>query len=87
MDFILFINNGNNCSESIVQSISFHNELYIGNPMSNNKSRGECLLKRVESITTEGVKLPGNVLLGKLYQWNDNVQVVKDEPAVKVCEL
>jgi len=68
MDFILFINNGNNCSESIVQSISFHNELYIGNPMSNNKSRGECLLKRVESITTEEVKNPENVLPGEACQ-------------------
>ena len=65
MDFILFINNGNNCSESIVQSISFHNELYIVNPMSNNKSRGECLLKRVESITTEEVKNPENILPGE----------------------
>ena len=68
MNFIFFINNGNNCSESIVQSISFHNELYIGNPMSNNRSRGECLLKRVESITTKEVKLPENVLLGEVCQ-------------------
>ena len=30
--------------------------------MSENKSGGEYILERVESITTEGVKLLGNVL-------------------------
>jgi len=29
--------------------------------MSEDKSRGKCLLERVESITIEGVKLPRNV--------------------------
>jgi len=52
MNFIFFVNNGKYCSESIVQSISFHDELSIGNPMSENGSRGECLLERIESITT-----------------------------------
>jgi len=65
MNFIIFINNGEDCSRSIVQSISFHNELCIRNPMSEDRSRGKCLLKRVESITIEGVKLPRNVLLGE----------------------
>jgi len=60
--------------------------LNIGNPMSEDRSRSKYLLERVESITTEGVKLPGNVLLGNLYQWNDNVQVVKNKPAIKVSE-
>jgi len=65
MNFIIFVNNGEDCSKSIVQSISFHNELYIRNPMSEDRSRGKCLLKRVESITIGGVKLPRNVLLGE----------------------
>jgi len=41
VNFIIFINNGKNCSESIVQSISFHNELSIGNPMSEDRCRGK----------------------------------------------
>jgi len=86
MNFIIFVNNGEDCSESIVRGISFHNELSIGNPMSKDKSRDECFLERVESILTGGVKLPRNVLLGKVCQWNDNVQVVEDEPVVKVCK-
>ena len=73
INFIFFINNRENCSESIVQSISFHNELSIENLISEDRSRDKCLLKRVESITAEGVKLLGNVLLGKACQWNDNV--------------
>ena len=66
MKFIFFINNRKNCSKSIVQSISFYNELNIGSLISENKSRGECLLERVESIMIKGVKLPKNVLLGKI---------------------
>ena len=86
MIFIIFINNEKNCSKSIARGISFHNELSIRNPMSKDRSRGKCFLERVESILTGGVKLPRNVLPGETCQWNDNVQVVEDEPAVKVCK-
>jgi len=68
INFIFSVNNREDCSESIVQSISFHNKLSIRNPMSKNGSRGECLLKRIESIMTEGVKLPRNILSGKACQ-------------------
>ena len=54
--------------------------------MSEDRSRGKCFLKRVESILTGGVELPRNVLPDEACQWNDNVQVVEDELAVKVCE-
>jgi len=86
VNFIIFINNGEDCSESIVQDISFHDELSIGNPMSEDGSEGKCFLERVESIYTGGVELPRNVLLGEACQWNDNVRVVEDEPVVKGCE-
>jgi len=73
MNFIFFINNGKDCSKSIVQSISFYNELSIGNPMSEDGGRGECFLERIESIMTRGVELLRNVLLGEACQWNDNI--------------
>jgi len=73
VNFIIFINNREDCSKSIVRGISFHNELSIGNPMSENRSGGKCFLERVESILTGGVELPRNVLPGKACQWNDNV--------------
>jgi len=34
INFIIFVNNRENCSESIVQSICFYNELSIRNPIS-----------------------------------------------------
>ena len=52
--------------------------------MSENRSRGKCLLERVESITTGGVKLLENVLLSEACQWNDNVQIIEDEPVIKI---
>ena len=86
VDFIIFINNGEDCSKSIVRDISFHDELSIGNPMSKDRSGGKYFLERVESILTGEVELPRNILPGEACQWNDNVQVVEDEPAVKVCK-
>jgi len=54
--------------------------------MSEDRSGGKCLLKSVESILTEGVKLPRNVLLGEVCQWNDNVQIIEDEPMIKISK-
>ena len=86
MNFIIFVNNGEDCSKSIVQGISFHDELNIGNPMSKDRSKGKYFLERVKSIYTGGVKLPRNVLPDETCQWNNNVQIVEDELAVKFCE-
>ena len=65
MNFIFFVTNRKDCSESIVWSISFHNKLSIKNLMSENRSKGKCFLERIESIIIEEVKLPRNVLLGE----------------------
>ena len=66
MNFIFFVNNGKDCNKNIVQSISFHDELSIGNPMSENEGRDECLLEKIESITTEGVELSRDILLDEI---------------------
>ena len=86
INFIILVNNEEDYSKSIIQSISFHNELCIRNPMSEDRSRSKCLFERVESFMIGRVKLLRNVLLGETYQWNDNVWVVEDELAVKVCK-
>jgi len=39
--------------------------LSIGNSISEDRCGDECFLERVESILTEGVELPRNVLLGE----------------------
>jgi len=51
-----------------------------------NGSRNECLFEGVKSVIIEGIKLLGNVFMDKICQWNDNVQVVKDELTIKVSE-
>jgi len=86
MNFIIFVNNEENCSESIVQSISFYNELYIGNLISENRSRSECLLERVESIMIGEVELLGNVLPDEVCQWNDNVQIIENELVIEISK-
>ena len=59
MDFIFFINNGKDCSESIVWSIR--------DPVSKDGSKGKYLLERVKSITIGGIKIPENIILGEMY--------------------
>ena len=68
INFIFFINNRKDYSESIVQSISFHDELSIGNLVSENRSGSKCLLERVKNITIGEVKLPRNILSDEIYQ-------------------
>jgi len=60
--------------------------LSIGNSISEDGSKIKCLLERVESITTGGVELSRNVLLNEACQWNDNVQIVEDEPVIKISK-
>ena len=52
--------------------------------MSEDRSGSEYLLERIESIMIGEVKLPSDVLPGEVCQWNDNVWVVEDEPAIKI---
>jgi len=60
--------------------------LSIRNLISKNGGGCEYFLERIENIMIEGVKLPRNVLLGKVCQWNNNVQVVEDELAIKISK-
>ena len=64
INFVFFIHNRKN--KSIVQSISFHNKLSIRDPVHKDGSKDECFLEKVEIITTERIKLPENILLGKV---------------------
>ena len=54
--------------------------------MSKNGSEDKCLLKRIESIMTERVELPRDILLDEVCQWNNNIQIVKDEPVIEISK-
>ena len=55
MNFIIFVNNGENCSESIVRGIGFYNELSIGNPMSKDRSISQIRYSLVVILELNGV--------------------------------
>ena len=59
----------------------------IRNSMSKDKNRGEYILKGVESITTEWVQFPENDLSDKACQWNNNIWIVEDKPAIEICKM
>ena len=58
----------------------------IRNLVYENRSRDECLLKGVKSITTEEIELRENILLDKIYQWNNNIWAVENELMIEVNE-
>jgi len=66
VNFIIFVHDRKNCSKSIVGGICFHNKLSIRDLVSKNGHRSEYLLKRVESIIAEVIKLPRNVFSSKV---------------------
>jgi len=68
MNFIIFVHDQKYCSESIVGDICLHNKLSVRNLVHKNRSRGKCILKEVESIMAEVVKLLGDVLLDQVSQ-------------------
>jgi len=68
MNFVFFIYNRKNYSKSIVQSISFHDELSIRDLICEDESQSKCFLEEVKSISTKEIKLPKNIHLGKVYQ-------------------
>ena len=51
--------------------------------MSKDRSGDKYLLERVENIIAEEIELPKNILLDEICQWNDNIQVVEDEPVIE----
>ena len=84
MNFIILVNNREDCSESIVQSISFYNKLCIRNLMSKDGGRDKYLLERVESIMIGGVKLSRNIFPDEVCQWNNNVQIIEDGLVIEI---
>ena len=59
----------------------------IGNLVHKDRSKNKCFLEGVENIITEGVKLLEDFLLGEIYQFNDDVQVIEDELVVKISKI
>lgn len=61
MNLIIVSHNEENCSESIIRGIGFHDQLSIGNLMSKNQSSYKCLLERIEEFSTVVIKIPRSV--------------------------
>ena len=59
MNFIIFVNNGKDYSESIVQSISFYNELSVRNPMSEDRSGINAFLRELKTSWQEKFNFQG----------------------------
>ena len=59
----------------------------IRDSVYKDRSENECFFKRVESIMIGGVKFPGNIPLDEIYQWDDNIWVVKDKLAMEISKL
>ena len=84
VDLIIFSHNRKNNNKSIVWGISFHNELYIQNPMYKNRSGGEGLFQDIECPFTFVVKIPRSIFSSKTSEQNDYVWIIENETSVEV---
>ena len=86
MDFAVGSDNGKNCAEGVVGSISFHNKLSIRDPMSKNRSSSKSAFKSFKgsaAIISEG---PFDILAREAHKRKDDVRVIANESPVEVSE-
>ena len=64
--------NGQNGCEGIVRGVSLDCNLGVRDPMSQDGSSSESLLKCIEGRTTLIGKVPRNILACEVCEWNDD---------------
>ena len=77
---------GKDSSNGIIQSIGFHSQWSIRDPVGKDRSRGEGLLQEVKGRATILTKIPRNVFVGKPCERYNDVRVVEDEATVEICK-
>jgi hypothetical protein len=77
---------GQNTSDSIFGTVGFDDYRIFGIVVSQDRSRRESLLQRVEGLLTVIRPSERNSFSGKMMEGSGNMGVVSDESPVKVSE-
>ena len=78
--------NGEDRAKGIVRGVGLNNDGFVGDPMSEDRGRGDGGLKGFERLSSGIGEVPRSTLAGEPSEGNDNVGIVRDETTVEVCE-
>ena len=84
--FAVWIVHGKNGRESIIRSVSFHDQWLVGNPVREDWSRSERFLEKFESGVAFRREVPCSTFPCELGKRNCDFQVVMNESPVEVGE-
>ena len=86
VDFTGISLDGEDGTQSMIGSIGFYDDRFIGNPMGQDRCRGEGGFQGLEGFLGSIGKVPWNTLAGQPGKWNHNVRIIGNEVAVKISK-
>ena len=86
VDFTGINLDGEDGTQSIIGSISFYDDRFIGDPMGQDRCRDESRFQGLEGFPGSIGKVPQNTLAGQPGKQNHNVGIVRNEAAVKISK-
>ena len=78
--------NGEDGTQSIIRGISFYNDRFIGDPVGQDRCRGESGFQGLEGFPGGISKVLWNTLAGQPGKQNHDVRIIGNEVAVKISE-
>jgi len=84
--FTCFELNGQDGGKGVVGSVSFDDDGSVGNPMSEDRSRGECIFEEIEGVAGFLVEVEGGTFVSKAGERDNDVGIVVNESTVEVSE-
>ena len=84
VDLIVRASDGEDGSNSIVGGIGLYHNRSIRNPVNEHQHGGKHILQVKEGLPTIIGEVPRNSFSGEVGERDHNIQVVLDEPAVKI---
>ena len=73
-------------TQSIIGGIGFYDDRFIGDPMGQDRCRGESGFQGSEGFPGSIGKVPWDTLAGQLGKQNHDVRIIGNEVAVKISE-
>ena len=86
VDFTGISLDGEDGTQSIIGGIGFYDDRFIGDPVSQDRCRGESGFQGLEGFPGCIGKVPWDTLAGQPGKQNHNVRIIRNEAVVKISE-
>ena len=86
VDFTRISLDGEDGTQTIIGGISFYDDRFIGDPVGQDRCRGESGFQGLEGFPGGISKVPQDTLVGQLGKQNHDVGIIGNEAVVKISE-